>query len=84
MLAECVKEWNKESMERGLQKGLQQGLQKGLEKGALQLLMHLLETKFGNLPQDLVLRLKQADEEQILQWSGRILTADTLGDIFGN
>ncbi|NIA05499.1 MAG: transposase [Proteobacteria bacterium] len=76
MLAERVKEWNKESMERGLQKGLQ--------KGALQLLTRLLEKKFGSLPPDLMLRLTQSDEEQILQWSERILTADTLGDIFGN
>jgi hypothetical protein len=28
--------------------------------------------------------LQQADEEQIFQWSERILTAKSLGDIFGH
>ncbi len=83
MLAERVKEWNRESMERGMERGMQRGMQKGMQKGALQLLTRQLEKKFGDLPQELVLQLNQADEEQVLQWSERILTADTLGDIFG-
>ena len=66
-------------MERGLRKGEQEGLQ----EGALQLLTRLLEKKIGGLHPDLVVKLNQADEEQIFQWSELILTADTLGDIFG-
>ncbi|HFQ80990.1 MAG TPA: DUF4351 domain-containing protein, partial [Desulfobacterales bacterium] len=71
-----VKEWNKESMERGLRQGMQ--------KGATQLLIRMLEKKFGALPQEFVLRLEQADEEQIIGWSERILSAHTLGDVFGH
>ncbi len=76
MLAERVKEWNRESLERGLQKGMQ--------KGALQLLTRQIETKFGPLPQDFLDCMEQADDEQILLWSDRILTAEKLSDIFGN
>jgi len=76
MLSERVKEWNRESMERGLQQGLQQG--------ALQLLIGQFEKKFGELPADVVVKLNQADEEQIVLWSERILTVKTLGEIFGH
>ena len=80
MLAERVKEWNKESMQRGIQKGMQ----KGMQKGALNLLSRLLETKFGPIGPEVMKRLEQADEQQLLNWSERILTAGNLSDIFGN
>jgi len=76
MLAERVKEWTKEWEEAGIQKGMQ--------KGARQLLARLLEAKFGPLAPDFITRMEQADEEEILLWSERILTADNLSDIFGN
>ncbi len=76
MLAERVKEWNRESMERGMQQGMQQG--------ARQVLVRQLKRKFGDLPPDIMSQIDQADEEQILQWSDYILTAHTLGDIFGH
>jgi len=76
MLAERVKEWTREWKEEGLQQGMQ--------KGALQLLMRQLEKKFGEIPTDIVSQLDHANEEQLFQWSERILTADKLGDIFGN
>ena len=72
MLAERVKEWNKKSMERGIQ------------QGTSLVLIHLLEKKFGVLSTELLCRINQADEQQILQWSEYVLTADKLSDIFGN
>jgi len=80
MLAERVKEWNRESMERGIQKGMQ----KGIQKGALNLLIRLLETKFGPIGPEVMKRLEQADEQQLLNWSERILSAKKPSDIFGN
>ncbi len=80
MLAERVKEWNQESMERGIQKGMQ----KGMQKGAVQILARLLENKFGKLSPDFLDQLHGADENQIIDWSERILSAETLGDVFGN
>ena len=84
MLAERVEEWKKNYREEGLQEGRQKGLQEGLQKGALQLLIRQLEKKFGILPADVVAQLDCADEKQIIFWSERILTADSLSDIFGH
>jgi len=84
MLAARVEEWNKESLERGLEKGLQKGLQKGRQEGALQLLLRQLEKKFGKQSQEYAQHLQQADEGQILTWSERILTAQTIGDVFSH
>ena len=72
MLAERVKEWNQESLERGMQ------------KGAGQLLLRQLGKKFGDIPDKFVQQLHRADEEEILQWSDNILSAQTLGDVFGH
>ncbi len=80
MLAERVKEWNRESLEKGIQKGIQNGMR----KGAVQLLLRQLENKFGDIPNKFLQQLHHADEEQILRWSESILTAQTLGDIFGH
>ncbi len=80
MLAERVKEWNKESRERGLQQGLQQGMQ----QGALQMLKRQLSVKFGTIPENVTTQLNNTDEETILKWSERILTANSLSDIFGH
>ena len=68
MLAERVKEWTKEWEEAGIQKGMQ--------KGARQLLARQMKAKFGTLAPDFITRMEQADEEEILLWSERILTAD--------
>ena len=46
--------------------------------------MRLLEKKFGVISPDLLTKLEQADEKQILLWSENILTADTLGAVFGH
>ena len=47
-------------------------------------MIHLLEKKFEVLSTELLCRINQADEKQILQWSEYVLTADKLSDIFGN
>ena len=80
MLSERVKEWNRESMQRGMQKGIQ----KGMQKGARNLLIRQLEIKFGPIAPELMTRLEQADDRQLLNWSERILSAKKLSDIFGN
>ena len=42
------------------------------------------EMKFGKISADVEAKLKQADEEQIFFWSERILTAKTIGEMFGH
>ena len=76
MLSERVKEWNRESMQKGMQNGIQ--------KGALNLLIRQLEIKFGPIAPEVMTRLEQADDQQLLNWSERILTAKNISDILGN
>ena len=76
MLAERVKEWTQEWKEEGMQKGMQ--------KAYTTMLWNQLEEKFGTLSEEFKTKTNQADDEQLLKWSKRILTANTLGDIFDN
>ena len=66
------------------EKTLQEGIQKGRQEGKAETLISLLELRFGPLPDSVLSKFNQADEEQLHQWTSRILTAKTLGDIFGN
>ena len=98
MLAERVKEWNRESEERGFRKGIKEGEQKGRQKGiqegrqegeqkgrreaAQQILQHFLVGKFGTLSPQILLKINQADEARLFQWTERILSSDSLEDVF--
>ena len=79
MLAERVKEWTKTWVEQGLEKGREQGRQ----EGEAALLLRLLERKFGPLPEEVRQRVAAADSDALLAWGERVLTADTLEEVFG-
>ena len=64
--------------------GFKRGMQQGMQQGTRQLLSRQITKKFGQLPADIKLKLEQADEQQILDWSERILTADSIANMFGN
>jgi len=98
MLGQRVKEWQEqfkkeglqEGLQKGLQRGLQQGLQEGLERGLqqglrrgeAQMLIRLLERKFGPLAEEVRQRVQEADAEQLLLWGERVLTAERLEEVF--
>ena len=94
MLAERVKEWTEEWKRQGLQEGLQQGLQQGrqqgrqegrqegLRQGEAAVLMRLAERKFGPLSEANRRRIDEADSDTLLRWSERILSAQTLDEVF--
>lgn len=52
----------------------------GRQQGASALLVHLLQTKFGDLPEDVLRRVEQAGPETLLEWSERI-TAERIDDV---
>jgi hypothetical protein len=62
----------------------EKGEAKGMQKGERKLLLRQLKTEFGELSADLITRIEMANEEEILNWSERILTANTLNDIIKN
>ena len=75
-----------EGRQQGLQEGLAEGHQRGLREGTLQgqrsLVLMLVEQKFGPLAEELRERIEQADQTQLLTWAQKILTAQSLAELF--
>jgi hypothetical protein len=72
-------------IERGREEGLQQGREQGLEQGltdARAVLEKMLQLKFAGLDDSTIAKLRGASSEQVRRWSDRVLTADTLSDVF--
>jgi hypothetical protein len=70
MLAERVKEWSKQWREEGWQ------------EGRADLLARQLERKFGVLDPEVRERIAHADSSRIVTWGERVLTAQSLEEIF--
>jgi hypothetical protein len=69
MLTEQVEDWTKEWWENGL------------KEGETLILIRLLERKFGPLSEQHRDRLEQADADTLLEWSDRILTANSIDEV---
>ena len=73
-------------MEDGLQEGMVKGIEKGMVKGIWQgeafMLQKLLQVKFGSLPNSISQRIQAASSEELLYWSERLLSANSLAEIF--
>jgi len=82
MLAERVKAWTREWKQEGLQEGRLEGRQEGKQEGLATVLIHLMHQKFGELDQQTLRRVHSADAEQLLVWSKRILSANSIEEIF--
>ncbi len=79
MLAERVKEWQQEWKEEGLEEGRQEGMQ----QGEAALLLRQVERKFGpEVAEAHRGKIDSADPETLLEWSERILTAETVAELF--
>jgi hypothetical protein len=65
-------------IEQGREQGIQQGIDLGRKQGEEAVLLRLIERRFGR-PSDAVRsRIQAADAETLLDWSERILTADSI------
>ncbi len=58
--------------------------QEGQLAGEALLLTRQLQLKFGSLDDAVEQRIADADAETLLRWGGRVLTADSLAEIFGD
>jgi len=70
-----------EGMQQGMQQGIRQGMQQGMLQGEARVLARLLEKKFGDLPPEVCRRIEQADEQTLLEWSERVLSASRLDEV---
>lgn len=86
MLADKVESWTEQWKRQGLeegswkdwQEGWQEGFQEGLIQGEVRLLRHLLEYRYGQLPDWVPAKLRQATEKQLFNWGKRMFDASTL------
>jgi hypothetical protein len=65
-----------------LEEVFQEGKEKGRLESAQQLLLELLETKFGPIPSATKVRITEAAFEDIQVWQRRVLASDSLDKIF--
>ncbi len=70
MLAESINRWTREIREEGRQ------------EGEAQVVLRLLRLKFGRLEPETVYRVRSADPDHLLKWGERVLTAQSLQDVF--
>jgi predicted transposase/invertase (TIGR01784 family) len=74
MLAEKIDRWNREIREEGREEGRQEG--------EARLVLRLLRLKFGPLEPEHEERVRSADPDLLLVWGERVLTAESLQDVF--
>jgi len=74
MLAERVKEWPKQWMA--------EGEKKGVDRGQRKMLKMQIEAKFGPLSAADKRRLKTASQKSVNLWGKRILTANSIDEVF--
>jgi len=73
----------KRGMEQGPQEGMEQGIQQGIQQGEVAVLMRQLHKRFGELPEEIELRLHKATLEPLEVWADRVLDARTLDEVLG-
>ena len=78
MLAETVAEWKEEWKREGLKEGRQEGRQ----EGEVNILLKLIELKFGQISLKNRKMIQSADSETLLRWGKQILTANKMDEIF--
>ena len=78
MLAERVQEWTR----KWKQEGMEEGRQEGRQEGQAELLVRILEHKFGPLPPAYQQRILAAGPDDIWRWVDRVLSAEALEQVF--
>ncbi|MEM7582465.1 MAG: Rpn family recombination-promoting nuclease/putative transposase [Acidobacteriota bacterium] len=75
-----------EGLRLGAEQGREEGLRLGAERGRLEgersLFRRLLQTKFGSAGEAIDRRIDSADSDQLIDWSSRLLAAETIDDVF--
>jgi predicted transposase YdaD len=66
----------------GEAKGEAKGKAEGRAEGRAEALAQLLTLKFGTLPDAARTKLRAASAQQLADWTGRVLDATTIDDVF--
>ncbi len=71
-----------QGMQQGIQQGMHQGLRQGVREGQVQMLVRLLEQRFGALPAWASERLTSASDAELMAWASTVLSAENLASVF--
>ena len=87
MLATNIERWyeqaHRSGVAEGISQGISQGIGQGISQGKGQLLTYLLSMKFPNVNLDAYrTNIDNAAEDAILRYSARVLTANTIEEVF--
>jgi predicted transposase YdaD len=86
MLATRIKQWEKEFIGKGREEGREEGRKEGRKEGELageaKTLKKMLTLKHGPLPEWAEQRIAQADAVDLEEWVEKLLTANSLDEIF--
>ncbi len=82
--------WHAQGVQRGMEQGIEQGIEKGIEKGIErgrrmereQVLLGILEKRFGLLPCTVRERIETAHAPELETWIYQALSAASLGGVF--
>ena len=65
--------------QRGIEKGIEQGIEQGILRGKKDTLLHLMQSKFGELPVTIVAKVRSLSSvEDVNSLTDRILSAASL------
>lgn len=70
-----------QGLKQGLAQGLERGLEQGIRRGEANILLHLLEQKFGPIDAARRQQIEQADPDTLLRWSSRVLAEQTIEQV---
>jgi len=82
LLRDEVQKGREEGIQKGIQKGKKEGIQEGKLQGEADFFLRLLKKKFVTLPDDIETKINNANSEQLLKWSERLMTANNVDDVF--
>ncbi|MFN7587974.1 MAG: DUF4351 domain-containing protein [Planctomycetota bacterium] len=71
-------------LEMGEERAMAKGPAKWRQSGMGDLLLNMLEARFGTLPEAVAERIRAADTDTLQRWSLRLLTAATIDDVLAD
>jgi len=71
-----------QGIEQGIQQGIEQGIEQGITRGKREVLLRLMQAKFGPLPKEIVQKVESITENDLLDdLSVRLLIANSLEEM---
>ena len=82
LFTEALQKGKKQGRKEGRQEGRQEGRKEARDEGLISMLTHLVEHRFGPIPEWALARIQSAQADQLMHWGQLILTAPSLEALF--